>query len=59
MLLGALCSRVIVFSGAINEGQNKVASAACTCKISTTILRIELGLLYNVSVVYCRIEFVC
>ena len=33
ILPGALCSRGIVFSGAINEGQNKVASAACTCKI--------------------------
>jgi hypothetical protein len=33
MLPGALSSRGIVFSGAINEGQNKVASAACTRKI--------------------------
>lgn len=33
ILPGALSSRGIVFSGAINEGQNKVASAACTGKI--------------------------
>lgn len=33
MLPEALSSRGIVFSGAINEGQNKVASAACTRKI--------------------------